>query len=242
MNPNTLFNIYCMSYQRSDKIMTKYLFEYCTYVVREKEVDAYRHAGIDDMLIIPEGEAWSFMSTLYWLLQHAPEDVIFVADDDIEKFVYRLDTTTYLETKDGSPDKEKITSEVERIAQLIYDLNIGFAFDQSTIAPYAYTSEFSFVGMPGHMRWINRKVLKAVYDRNDPAASDVDMMMQELLKNRIILQPKYLCVKAGMDLNAGSTITSRKKRMLFVDAMKNKWGKYYDYDYKRNIAHIKVKR
>ena len=202
--------------------MTKYLFEYCTYVVREKEVDAYRHAGIDDMLIIPEGEAWSFMSTLYWLLQHAPEDVIFVADDDIEKFVYRLDTTTYLEMKDGSPDKEKITSEVERIAQLIYDLNIGFAFDQSTIAPYAYTSEFSFVGMPGHMRWINRKALKAVYDRNDPAASDVDMMMQELLKNRIILRPKYLCVKAGMDLNAGADLRKRKEYLLFVDAMKNK--------------------
>lgn len=242
MNPNTLFNIYCMSYQRSCKILTKHMFEYCTYVVREKEADAYRCAGIDDMLVIPEGEAWSFMSTLYWLIQHAPEDVIFVADDDIEKFVYRLDTTSYLELKDGSPDKEKITSEVERIAQLIYDLNIGFAFDQPTLAPYAYTAEFSFVGMPGHMRWINRKALKAVYNKNDLTASDVDMMMQELLKNRIILQPKYLCVKAGMDLNAGSTVTPRKKRLLFVEAMKNKWGKYYDYNYKRNIGFIRVKR
>ena len=125
------------------------------------------------------------MSTLYWVIQHAPEYVIFVADDDIEKFVYRLDTTTYLETKNGTPDKEKITSEVERIAQLIYDLDIGYAFDQSTLAPYAYTSEFSFVGVPGHMRWINRKALKAVYDKNDLATSDVDMTMQELLKNRI---------------------------------------------------------
>ena len=241
MNPNTLFNIYCMSYKRPYKILTKHLFEYCTYVVREKEADAYRRAGIDDMLVIPEGEVWSFMSTLYWLIQQAPEDVIFIADDDIEKFVYRLDTTTYLETKDGSPDKEKITSEVERIAQLIYDLNIGLAFDQATIAPYAYTSEFSFVGMPGHIRWINRKALKAVYDRKDLAVSDVDMMMQELLKNRIILQPKYLCVKAGMDLNAGD-VRTRKKHLLTVDAMKNKWGKYYDYNYKRNIAIIRVKR
>ena len=242
MKPDTLFNIYCMSYQRPNKILTKQLFEYCTYIVREKEADAYRHAGIDDMLVIPEGDVWNFMSTLYWLIQHALEDVIFIADDDIEKFVYRLDTTTYLELKDGSPDKEKITSEVERIAQLIYDLDIGLAFDQSSIAPYAYTSEFSFIGMPGHIRWINRKALKAVYDRNDPAASDVDMMMQELLKNRIILQPKYLCVKAGMDLNAGGDLRKRKEYLLFVDAMKNKWGKYYDYNYKRNIAFIRVKR
>ena len=52
-----LFNIYCMYYQRPDKILTKHLFEYCTYVVRKKEVDEYCHAGIDDMLVIPEGEA-----------------------------------------------------------------------------------------------------------------------------------------------------------------------------------------
>lgn len=96
---------------------------------------------------------------------------------------------------------------------LIYDLNIGLAFDQPTFAPYAYTAEFSFVGMPGHMLWINRKALKAVYDKYDLVASDVDMMMQELLKNKIILQPKYLCVKAGMDLNAGSIMISRKKNL-----------------------------
>ena len=170
-----------MSYRRSDKILTKHLFEYCTYVVREKEADAYRHAGIDDMLIIPEYEVWDFMSTLYWLIQHASEDVIFVADDDIE-----------------------------------------LAFDQPTLAPYAYTSEFSFVGMTGHIHWINRKALKAVYDKYEWTASDVDMMMQELLKNRIILQPKYLCVKAGMDLNAGGDLRKRKEYLLFVDAMKNK--------------------
>ena len=75
--------------------------------------------------------------------------------------------------------------------------------------------------MPGHMRWINRKTLKAVYDKNALASSDIDMMMQELLKNRIILQPKYLCVKAGMDLNAGA-IKNRKSHLLRVDAMKNK--------------------
>ena len=101
---------------------------------------------------------------------------------------------------------------------------------------------FSFVGMPGHMRWINRKALKATCDPDAPALSDVDMMMQELLKNRIILQPKYLCVKAGIDLNAGGGIRTRKDHLLFVDAMKNKWGKYYDYNYKRNIALIRVER
>lgn len=230
-----------MSYRRPDKILSKRLFEYCTYVVREEEADAYRASGIDDMLVIPTGEAWSFMSTLYWIIRNAPEDVIFVADDDIEKFVYRMNDTNYLELADKTPDKELITSEVERIAQIVYDLGIGYAFDQPTLAPYGYDQEFKFVGMPGHLRWINRKMLKAKYDKADMASSDVDMMMQELLNNRIILQPRYLVVKAGMDTNEGAA-RDRAGHVALVEAMKNKWGKYYDYDFKRNIAKIKVKR
>lgn len=230
-----------MSYRRPHKILTKNLFEYCTYCVREEEAEEYRKAGIDDMLVIPNGAVNNFMSTLYWIIENAPDNVMFIADDDIEKFAYRMDDTTYLELPDGTPDREKITSEVERIGQLIYDMNIGLAFDQPTMAPYAYDCEFKFVGMPGHIRWVNRKVLKAKYDPKDPAATDGDMMMQELLHNRIILQPRYLCVKAGMDTNEGAFIT-RKAHVLMEEAMKNKWGKYYGYNYKRNIAQIFVKR
>lgn len=241
MSQNTSFNIYCMSYRRPNAIMSKNLFEYCTYVVREEEAEAYRASGIDDMLVIPHGAVRSFMSTLYWIIENVPEDVIFIADDDIEKFVYRMNDTNYLELEDGVPDKETITSEVERIAQMMLDLGIGFAFDQPTLAPYGYDQEFKFVGMPGHIRWINRKALKAKYDPKDPAASDVDMMMQELLRNRIILQPRYLCVKAGMDLNEGASRT-RQGHLVLVESMKNKWGKYYGYNYKRNLGVIRVKR
>ena len=235
------FNIYCMSYKRADAIMTKRLFEYCTYVVREEEAEAYRAAGVDDLLAIPTGEVWDFMSTLYWIIDHTPEDVIFVADDDIEKFVYRIDDTRYLENKDGTPDVEKITSEVERIAQLLYDLNLGLAFDQPTLAPYAYDREFQFKGMPGHIRWINKKALKATLTPGGLTPSDVDMALQELLYNRIILQPKYLCVKAFMDTNAGAR-KDRKVFLEFTEAMQNKWGKYYVYNKRRNIGVINVKR
>ena len=240
MSANT-FNIYCMSYKRANKIMTKNLFEYCTYVVREEEEQAYRDAGVDDILPIPKGEAWNFMSTLYWIINHSKEDVIFIADDDIEKFVYRMDDTTYIENRDKTPDVERITSEVERIAQLIYDLNIGMAIDQPTLAPYAYTCEFGMKGMPGHIRWINKKALKATYKRGEFTPSDIDMVLQELLYNRIVLQPKYLCVKAFMDTNDGAK-NKRQAFLEFTEAMKNKWGKYYTYDRRRNIGRINVQR
>ena len=54
------FGIYCMSMSRWDSIMTKRLFEYCTYVVREEQAEKYRAAGVDDLLIIPAGAVHPF--------------------------------------------------------------------------------------------------------------------------------------------------------------------------------------
>lgn len=240
MKPST-FNIYVMSYKRPNAIMSEKLFEYCTYVVRESEAEDYRSAGVKNVLAIPEGAVRDFMSTLYWIIENTPEDVIFVADDDIDRFVYRTDYSRNIENEDGTPDTETATAEVERIAQLLVDLELGFAFDQPTLALYAYDKEFQFKGMPGHIRWINKKALKATYDQEDPAASDVDMMMQELLHNRVVIQPKYLCVKALMDKNKG-IVEDRSEHYAHHEAMKNKWGKYYDYDYRRNIGNILVQR
>lgn len=241
MSQNISFNIYCMSYRRPNKILTKKFFEYITYVVREEEAEAYRASGVEDLLVIPTGAVRSFMTTLDWIIKNTPEDVIYVVDDDIIRFVYRMDDKRYLETEPGVPDKEKITSEIERIAQLLVDLNLGFAFDHPQPATYGYHSEFEFKGMPGHMRWINKRALKAKIDVSDPACSDVDMMMQELLHNRIILQPRYLVVDAGMDVNEGAT-RFRGEHLALVEAMKNKWGKYYGYNFKTNCASINVKR
>lgn len=236
------FNIYVMSYKRSDAIMTQKFFEYCTYVVRADEAELYKANGVKNILAIPDGEVHDFMSTLYWIINNTPEDVIYICDDDVVKFAYRMNDTRMIEIHDGEPDVTTITAEVERIGQLIYDLDIGYAFDQSSIAPYSYTREFSFIGMPGHMRWINKKALKATYDSKDDAASDIDMMMQELMFNRICLQPKYFVCRAFMDTNVRVGEDDRQTHIAFVESMKNKWGRYYEYDFKRNIARIKVDR
>lgn len=237
-----------MSYQRSDKIMTKDLLEYCTYVVRESEADLYRKSGVEDLLVIPEGATlkcgtriWSFMTTLYWIIENTPEDVIFVADDDIKTFAYRLDTGTNIKGEIKNY-REVATSEIERIAQLLVDLNLGFACDNPQPALYNYTQEFCFKGMPGGIRWINKKAFKATFNPADFATSDVDMMMQELLMNRVILQPRYFLGHSTKDVNAGGTTLSSGVNYQFRLAMKNKWGKYFDYDFKKNQAKINVKR
>lgn len=243
------FNIYVMSYQRPDNIVTQNCLEYCTYVVREAEAEAYKNAGVSNLLVIPkdarvkEGTpVWNFMTTLYWIIENTPEDVIFIADDDIPHFVYRLNDNTNITKANYKDYKERTTAEIERIAQLLVDLDLGFACDNPQPALYVYDKEFSFKGMPGGVRWINKRALKATFDHNDWATSDVDMMMQELLHNRIILLPKYFHSQAVKDKNRGGTTVSSALNNKFRTAMKNKWGRYYNYDKKRNIGQIRVKR
>ena len=228
------FGIYCMSHNRYKTTTTKDMVEYCTYVVRENQAELYKKNGITDLISIPDGKVFDFMSTLYWIIENTKEDVICILDDDIKGFLHRTDFKETL-------DKETSTMELERIGQLIYDLNIGYAFDTPTTNLYIYNAEFVFKGMPGHVRWINKKALKAKYDKNDPASSDVDMMYQELLKNRVCLQPKYFCSYALMDTNDGSD-EDRQQHINLTLAMSNKWGNYYKYDYKKNTAHINIKR
>lgn len=237
-----------MSYRRSDKILTKHLLEHCVYVVREEEAEAYRNAGITEMLVIPRDATLrcgtpisTFTTTFYWIIENTPEDVICIIDDDIQQFCYRLDTYTNIKTEFDNYC-EIATSEIERIAQLLCDLNLGLACDNPQYALYNYTQEFTFKGMPGGIRWINKCALKARYIPDDYAMSDIDTVMQELLYNRIILQPRYFHSFAKKDVNEGGQSRSSLSRRKFLNAMKNKWMKYFDFDFKKNQAKINVKR
>lgn len=238
------FNIYVMSYQRSDRIVTQNVLEYCTYVVREKEAELYRKAGVKDLLVIPaDCPCYNFMDTLWWIIWNTPEDVIFIADDDITRFVYRMNDWLPINYENFTNPIETATAEIERIAQILVDLDLGLAYDGPQKTLFQYTSEWNFKGMPGHCRWINKKCLKAKYDYKDEASSDIDMAMQEMLYNRITLQPKYFLSDAGMmETNEGGVTQSRQDTINYRLAMENKWGKYYFYDIKKNQAKINVKR
>lgn len=241
---NPTFNIYVMSYQRSDRIVTQGLFEYCTYVVRESEAELYKKAGVKNLLIIPaDCPCWNFMDTLWWIIWNTPEDVIFISDDDITRFAYRMYDYTPIDYDNFADPVATTTEEIERIGQLLYDLNLGLAYDGPQKNLHFYDKEWNFKGMPGHCRWVNKKALKAKYDYKDDAACDIDMAMQEILYNRITLQPKYFLSNGGeMETNSGGVTMTRNETIAIRMAMENKWGKYYEYNVRNNQARINIKR
>lgn len=237
-NGEVTLGIYVQSYHRYNKILTQDLLERCTYVVRASEEEEYRKAGVQNVWAAPDDEVNNAIRTYWWIVDHAPEDIVFVADDDIMDVMYRIDDTTHL---DGN--KEVIMSEIERIAQIMVDLKIGYACNDATRVPYGYDGAFAFKGTSGSMKWVYKDILKARPDEKCKYNYDLDLVLQELLHNRIILKPRYIVCYDQQDTNAGGDSSKlRQEQIDSIENMKRKWGKYFKYDYKKNKPMINVLR
>ena len=232
------FGIYIPSYKRADTITTHKLLEYYKVVVRESEAEDYaRNIPIENIIAVPDHEINSVCKVWNWMIENAPEDYICTIGDDCPDFYYRLDTNQKI------TDPEIITSEIERIAQLTMDLDIGWGCDTATNVPWGYDAEFTFKGTTGGINWINRKKLVGRFNEDIGYCCDTDVVFQELLANRIILSPKYLCAGGGADKNkGGNSKKSRASMVASFELMKKKWGKYFSYSLKTNKISINVKR
>ena len=232
--------IYVPSYHRYDSIKTYHLLEDCTYVVRKSEEQNYLDAGIPaDKLWAVEDDKIDAVDKVYWyIIDHAEEDMICICDDDCDDFQYMLDFNY-----DCQIDKAVITAELERQMQLLYDLDIGFGFLQPNAIPYNYISEFCFKAISGAVKFFNRKKFSAKYDPAVRQNFDLDMILQELLRNRVVLSPRYFYDKGIIDKNAGGGSGKlRKEQLDSISNMKVKWGKYFKFDESKNKPSIQVKR
>ena len=230
-----------MSHQRANVHLTDKILEYFTYVVREEEADEYKKNGHKNLLVIPSCAVTDFVSTLFWILENTKEDVVAILDDDIKRFGYRTIDWRPLETDEHG--KSIVSQELERIAQLLVDLNLGLAFPPMSRALYAYNRPFTAYGTPGQFRIINKKCFKASYNPRDKATGDIDIVMQEVLKNRLCLREMYFLPDSFQDKILGVNETDlRKDHNDYIYALMNKWGKYFDYNFQKNQAIINIQR
>ncbi|MDR2597305.1 MAG: hypothetical protein LBC76_08310 [Treponema sp.] len=229
--------IYIPSYRRAKTAVTHKHLEYYQYVVRKTEEDDYKSAGIQNILAVNDELICGAVEVNQWLIDNAPEPIICILDDDIPQFYYRLTRN------DAITDPILITSEIERIAQLMLDIEIGYATVDPTITLWNYSAEFTFKGTSGAVRWINRSVFKAKCNKDIECNWDLDVVLQELLVNRIILKPMYFTNNALTDTNEGGfSAKDRHDQIVSINLMKAKWGKYFSYNLKNNKPNINVER
>lgn len=232
------FGIYIPSYKRASTISTHHLLEYYKVVVRESEKKDYlKVIPKENLIAVPDEEIDNIVKVVNWIIDNSEEEIIAMIDDDIIDMIYRL------EYNENFKEPEFVTSELERIAQIMADLDIGYGAVDASRAPWNYTQEFTFAGTSGGLRWFNKKFYKSKFDEKIGYCCDTDAVLQELLKNRIVLKPKYLCTNGGTDTNAGgNSQKTRNDQISSFEMMKNKWGKYFDYNLKSNKIYVRVKR
>ena len=233
------FGIYIPSYKRANLCITHRWLEYYRYVVRKSEEQAYLDAGIapENLLAVQDDLIDGMVKVNQWLIDNAEEDIICILDDDIRRMVYRLDKA------EDMPGPETVTAELERVAQTMIDLRIGFGAVDATVTPWNYDAEFGFRGCAGAVRWINRMVFKARCVPELEYNYDLDLVLQELMFNRIILKPKYICAMDVADkTEGGASDKSRSDQIASVELMKAKWGKYFGYNFRSNKPTINVRR
>lgn len=229
--------IYVPSYNRASTTTTFQLLDYCTYVVRKSQEEEYRARGIKNIWAVGDCEIDNLCKVSNYIVDHAPEKIIFTIDDDVDYFIYRM------EKNEKIKDMDIVMGEIERIAQIMLDLEIGFGAEDAAITPWNYCSEFTFKGTTGAMRWYNKDVYKSKFREEVYHNCDLDVMLHELLVNRITLKPMYLCVKAGTDTNAGGNSSkTRQEQRDCVTEMKRRWGKYFSYNFNTNKPTINVSR
>ena len=229
--------IYVPSYNRASTTTTFQLLDYCTYVVRKSQEEEYRSRGIKNIWAVDDCEIDNLCKVSNYIVDHAPEKIIFTIDDDVDYFIYRM------EKNEKIKDMDIVMGEIERIAQIMLDLEIGFGAEDAAITPWNYCSEFTFKGTTGAMRWYHKDVYKSKFREEVYHNCDLDVMLHELLVNRITLKPMYLCVKAGTDTNAGGNSSkTRQEQRDCVTEMKRRWGKYFSYNFKTNKPTINVSR
>lgn len=232
------FNVYVPSYKRSNKILTQNAVEYCTYVVRKSEENDYKEAGVHNIWAIEDELINSLVKVHNYIIENAPEDVICLIDDDVESLHFRLD-----DIKKATPEEASI--EIERLAQIMYDLNIGYGATPSDMAVMYYDRPFKFSGVTGQLKIFNKNALKTRWKEGLKFLCDIQLELEELLKNRIILIPVYFCNKAFMDVNEGGNNSNGKSLAEFNsenDIMKLKWGKYYIKADGGKAGRVNVKR
>ena len=175
---------------------------------------------------------------LNYLLDNADEDVIAIIDDDIDTFKYML------ETFETITDPAVVTMEIERLAQLIADLGIGYASVAGHTNLLYYDSPFKFVGVNGGVKIFNRAKCMNRFDGRFRFLSDDDFELQELLNNRIILLCEYFVHAGKINTNAGGNNDNKTLQEFRQDheRLKAKWGAYYRMPKDSGSGGFKVKR
>jgi hypothetical protein len=204
-------------------------------VVRESEAQDY--SGYD-LLVFPDDEINSLSKVRQKIIDTSKAKLILQCDDDITKVAYQS-KENYIEMT-----KDEFAIEIIKMFSILDDLRLGFWSVKPTLDTRQYNAPYTFKGVPGGIVGFNKEYIKSKYDERLFSRCDADFLLQETLKNRIAFIASYIGIEQKRDTNKGGNNVNKTENKLELadEIMKQKWGKNFDRDVKRNVIKLGYKR
>lgn len=201
----------------------KYLPE-ATLVVVEAEAKKYEKFMME-MKFIPENIN-GMGSIRNWILNNFKEEIIFMADDDMQGVWCNVGREGKLIS-----NSETISQIIRNTARCAKDTGVKlFGFSQAwDTRQYRGNKPISLCGWVGaFFGVIGREI---VFDEVNKLKVDIDYCLRQLLKNRIIYIDKRYAFKQLRDTNIGGNAKLRSADLKNeeIERLKRRWGKYFNY-------------
>jgi len=224
-----------LSRGRSQRVKTHALVPGATLVVPTNEVEAYRHLGMETVAIPPERIGISAVRN--WIIQHFPEEVIVMYDDDV----------TGLRTLAGLRNRLLKPDEVEAVVENTAYCAAGagarlFGWNQRPDPRCLQRNDpVSVVHWCGGVVGVIGKDIR--WDELLRFKCDIDCGLTELLLNRILWHESRFCFLQARDKNLGGNSLFRSPEKIAAEKryLANKWKGHIRIDQYQSQDRVQVK-
>lgn len=222
-----MLEIFSPSYGRPDDCITHEYLKELTYVVSEREAEAYRKVH-DKVITVPDEVQGSYARVCNYILENNQDKKIVIMDDDISAIRY------YENREVHTLSEEEVYATFENNARMTDELGakywgLNILPDKQAYREYSPFSTVSYCGGPVQGFVYN----DLLFDEDMLLKEDYDMTLQQLNKYRKVLRFNKYHYVAKQSVNVGGCATYRtyeeeKKR---TDMLQKKWGdKIVKYD------------
>lgn len=216
--------IYAPSYRRPGQTTTQAMFPRCTYVVAESEAPAYEAAGAR-IWAVPDAAQGNLCRIRNYILDHAPEDLIVLLDDDFQHIGRICKSRPYFR---DFPDPDSFYAFLENGFRIALDANVYLwginpVADRLAYRVYTPFSTVSYIGGPFQAV---RRETPLRYDENLPLKEDYDFTLQHLNHHRRVWRFNAYSYRVRQHEQAGGCAAYRtlQREHEQFQALRRKWG------------------
>lgn len=214
------------------------LFPGALVVVHQDEEDDYRALGVELLAHPPEVQGIAPLKN--WILDHVPDETLFIVDDDISVLKAMSGRATASAVIRDPVAIRQIVENAEQVARALGTPVFGFNQNGGDVRKFKNQDPFALSGWVGGAMGVIGRELR--FDANLKLRADIDFCLQAQLKYRCIFTDlRFAFVEQRFNNTGGNAhMRSAERNAHEMAYLKQKWGKWIRVVEGKGTVMIKV--